>query len=151
MGSWPFADELRASRPARHLKLKSVDGRCSRLTADRTPRAQFPLKLHEAPNLGAVRADVGLDLGGHPADPSQVNAEQLCALLKRRRDRPAEVGVTRFPRPHPRSLAEQTFGNEARTGCPEKRFGAPSNTPSRLASSEARSVDLTTDATCGLY
>jgi len=52
---------------------------------------ELPLKLHETPDLGAVRADVGLDIGGHLAEAGQVDAEQCRALLKRRRDRPAEV------------------------------------------------------------
>jgi hypothetical protein len=57
----------------------------------------LPLKLHKAPDLGAVSADVGLDVGGHLVDGGQVDAEQLRALLKRRRDRPAEIGIARFP------------------------------------------------------
>jgi transposase len=42
------------------------------------------------PDLGAVRADVGLDVGGHLADRGQVDAEQRRAMLKRRRDRPTK-------------------------------------------------------------
>jgi hypothetical protein len=60
--------------------------------------AQLPLKLHEAPGLGVVRADVGLDVGSHVANAGQVDAEQLRALVQRRRDGPARVGVV--PSPH---------------------------------------------------
>jgi hypothetical protein len=38
---------------------------------------QLPLKLHEAPDPGAVGAEIGLDLGGQLADGGQVDAEQL--------------------------------------------------------------------------
>jgi hypothetical protein len=59
---------------------------------------ELALKLHEAPDLGAVRVDVGLDVGGQLADRGQVDAEQLRALLQRCRDRPAQVRV--MPGPH---------------------------------------------------
>jgi hypothetical protein len=41
------------------------------------------LKLHEAPDLAAVRADVGLDVGGRLLDGGQVDAEQFRAPLQR--------------------------------------------------------------------
>ena len=60
--------------------------------------SELPLKLHEAPDHGAVGADVGLDLGGQLADGGQVDAEQFRAPLQQRRDRPAQVWVV--PGPH---------------------------------------------------
>jgi hypothetical protein len=68
-------------------------------------RPELPLKLHQAPDPGAIGADVWLELGGQLADGSQVNAEQLCAPLQWRRDRPAQVRV--LPSPHPDSLANK--------------------------------------------
>jgi hypothetical protein len=59
---------------------------------------ELPLKLHEAPDPGAVGADVRLDLSGQLADGGQVDAEQFRAPLQRRRDRPAQVWV--MPGPH---------------------------------------------------
>ncbi len=41
--------------------------------------AELALKLHEAPDLDAVRTDVGLDGGGDLADGGQVGAEQVRA------------------------------------------------------------------------
>jgi hypothetical protein len=41
--------------------------------------SELALQLHEAPDLGAVRADVGLDVGGQLTDGGQVDAEQLRA------------------------------------------------------------------------
>jgi hypothetical protein len=46
---------------------------------------QLPLKLHQAPDLGAVRSDVRLDASGQLAHGGQVDAEQLRAPLQRRR------------------------------------------------------------------
>jgi hypothetical protein len=66
-------------------------------------RPELPLKLHQAPDPGAVGADVRLELGGQLADGGQVDAEQLCAPLQRRRDRPAQVRV--LPSPHRDRLA----------------------------------------------
>jgi hypothetical protein len=42
---------------------------------------ELPLQLHQAPDPGAVRAEVRLNLGGQLADGGQVDAEQLRALL----------------------------------------------------------------------
>ncbi len=72
-------------------------------------RAELALELHEAPDLGAVRTDVGLHVGGGLADGGQVDAEQLRAAVERGRDRPAEVGVVPFPGSHPRRLVERAF------------------------------------------
>jgi hypothetical protein len=66
-------------------------------------RPELPLQLHQAPDPGAVGADVGLDVASQPADGGQVDAEQLRALLQRRRDRPAQVQVV--PGPHRTSVS----------------------------------------------
>jgi hypothetical protein len=50
---------------------------------------ELAFQLHEAPDPGAVGAEVGLDVGGCLTDGGQVDAEQLGASLQRRRDRPA--------------------------------------------------------------
>jgi hypothetical protein len=64
---------------------------------------ELPLKLHEAPDPGAIGADIRLDVGGQLAHGSEVDAEQLRAPLQRRRDRPAQVRVV--PSPHPNRLS----------------------------------------------
>src|SRR5215207_867730 len=64
---------------------------------------ELAFKLHEAPDLGAVGAEVRLHRGGQLADGGQVDAEQLAASLQRRRDRPAQVQVV--PGPHRTSLS----------------------------------------------
>jgi hypothetical protein len=68
-------------------------------------RPELPLQVHDAPDRGAVGADVGLDLGGHLTDGGQVDAEQLRALLQRRRDWPAQVRVV--PSPHRNTLSNR--------------------------------------------
>jgi hypothetical protein len=64
---------------------------------------ELALQLHQAPDPGAVGADVGLDVGGRLVEGSQVNAEQLRAPLKRCCDRPAQVRVV--PSPHQDKLS----------------------------------------------
>jgi hypothetical protein len=54
---------------------------------------ELAFQLHQAPDPGAVGAEVGLDIDGRLLDSGQVDAEQLRALLQRRRDRPAQVQV----------------------------------------------------------
>jgi hypothetical protein len=54
---------------------------------------ELAFQLHQAPDPGAVGAQVGLDLGGRRIDGGQVDAEQLHAPRQRRRDRPAQVWV----------------------------------------------------------
>jgi hypothetical protein len=49
---------------------------------------ELAFQLHQAPDPGAVGANVGLDVGGRRNDGGRVDAEHLCALLQRRRDRP---------------------------------------------------------------
>jgi hypothetical protein len=66
---------------------------------------ELPLKLHQAPDAGAVGAHVRLNLGGQLADGGQVDAEQLRVLLQRRRDRPARVRVV--PGPHRNRVANR--------------------------------------------
>jgi hypothetical protein len=60
--------------------------------------SELAFQLHQAPDPGAVDAEVGLDLGGRLADGGQVDAEQLGAALQRRRDRPGPIRVV--PSPH---------------------------------------------------
>jgi hypothetical protein len=48
-------------------------------------------QLHQAPDPGAVGAEVRLDVGGRLTNSGQVEAEQLRAPLQRRRDRPAQI------------------------------------------------------------
>jgi hypothetical protein len=59
--------------------------------------AELALQLHEAPDPGAVGAEVRLDYGGQLADGGQVDAEQLGAPFQRRCDRPAQVQVVPGP------------------------------------------------------
>ena len=47
---------------------------------------ELSLKLGQAPDPGAVGAEVGLDLGGQFAEGGEVDAEQLRALLQRGRN-----------------------------------------------------------------
>jgi hypothetical protein len=76
--------------------------------------AQLALELCQAPDPGAVGAEVGLDLGGQLADGGEVDAEQLRALLQRRRDRPAQVRVV--PGPH-RTSVSNISSKEDRERC----------------------------------
>jgi hypothetical protein len=61
---------------------------------------ELALELHEAPNLGPVDPDIGLDVGGRLLDGGQVDAEEFGAPLQRRGDRPSIGRVIRFPSPH---------------------------------------------------
>jgi hypothetical protein len=61
-------------------------------------RPELAFQLHQAPDPGAVGADVGLDVGGRFIDGGEVDAEQLRAPLQRRRDWPSQARVV--PRPH---------------------------------------------------
>jgi hypothetical protein len=42
---------------------------------------ELAFQLHQAPDLGPVGADIGLDVGGRLLNGSQVDAEQVCASL----------------------------------------------------------------------
>jgi hypothetical protein len=64
--------------------------------------SQLPLQLHQAPDLGAVDPEIGLDVGGRLPDVVEVDAEQLGAPLQRGRDRAGQGGVVRFPGLHAR-------------------------------------------------
>jgi hypothetical protein len=68
---------------------------------------ELAVELHQAPDLGAVRADVGRDVVGRLLDGGEVDAEQLGALLQRRRDRPAQGRVV--PGPHRTKGIEHRF------------------------------------------
>jgi hypothetical protein len=112
-------EDHRTSRAALRCRRPGfVDGRGSRPAAGRTPRAGAAFQLHQAPDPGAVGADVRLDLGGQLADGGQVDAEQLRAPLQRRRDRPAQVRVVPGPTPTGnRTGVRNRIGNPAyRTG-----------------------------------
>jgi hypothetical protein len=74
---------------------------------------ELPLELHQAPDPGAVGAEVRLDLGGQLADGGQVDAEQLRAPLQRRRDRPTQLRVV--PGPHAAQHIEHKFEEESGT------------------------------------
>jgi len=80
--------------------------------------SELSLKLHEAPDPGAVGAEVGFDVGGHLANRCQVDAEQLRAPLQRRRDRPAYVQVV--PGPH-RTSVSNTSSRMDREGCVDQQ------------------------------
>jgi hypothetical protein len=59
---------------------------------------ELALKLHEAPDSGAVHPNVGLDVRSQLLDGGQVDAEELGTLVERCRDRLAQVRVV--PGPH---------------------------------------------------
>jgi hypothetical protein len=77
-------------------------------------RPELALQLHEAPDPGAVGAEVGLDVGGRRTDGGQVDAEQLRAALQRCRDRPAQCWVV--PGPH-RARLSNTSSRVDRQRC----------------------------------
>jgi hypothetical protein len=52
---------------------------------------ELAFQLHQAPDPGAVGAEVGLDVRGRRTDGGQVDAKQLRAPLQWRRDRPAQI------------------------------------------------------------
>jgi len=45
---------------------------------------QLPLQLHQAPDLGPVDPNIGLDVRGRLLDGGELDAEQLGASLQRR-------------------------------------------------------------------
>jgi hypothetical protein len=61
------------------LSLAPCRGRGSRPGAAVRLGPELALKLHEAPDLGAVHADVGLNVGGRLLDGGQLDVEQLRA------------------------------------------------------------------------
>jgi hypothetical protein len=67
---------------------------------------ELAFQLHQAPDPGAVGAEVGLEVGGRRTDGGQVDAEQFRAALQRRRDRPAQVWVVPSP---PKQAIELLF------------------------------------------
>ena len=77
------------------LGSSAIDVAASPPTVGLGPELAF--QLHEAPDLSAVGTEVGLDLGGQLAHGFQVDPEQLCAPLQRRRDRPAQSGSCQVP------------------------------------------------------
>ena len=76
--------------------------------------SELAFELHEAPDPGAVGADIRLNVGGQLAECGQVNAEQLRAPLQRRRDQPAYVQVVPgLHRPAYRTQVRDRIGNAA--------------------------------------
>jgi hypothetical protein len=121
----PDKDEVarrleRSCMPGRSLRSLCVGGRDPSAVEVATPAPavrlwpELAFQLRQAPDRGAVGAEVRLDLRGQLADGGQVDAEQLRAPLQRRRDRPAQVQVA--PGPH-RTSASNTvrewIGNAA--------------------------------------
>jgi hypothetical protein len=102
-GSW----RCRSSWPA-DARLYVLLPRSSTVEVATSPPAvrlgpELAFQLHQAPHLGAIGAEVGLDVGDRRTDGGQVDAEQLRAPPQRRRDRPAQVWVV--PSPHPSRLS----------------------------------------------
>ena len=60
------------------------------------------LELHEAPDLGPVDPDIGLDVGGRLPDGGQVDVEELGAALQRGGDWSAGRWIVDFPGLHAR-------------------------------------------------
>jgi hypothetical protein len=77
-------------------------GRSSTVEVAASPRAvrlglEVAFQLHQTPDPGAIGTELGLDVGGRLTDGGQVDAEQLCAPLQRRCDRPAHVRSCQVP------------------------------------------------------
>jgi hypothetical protein len=79
---------------------------------------ELALKLHEAPDLGAVGAPVGLDAGGQFADGGQVDGKQLRALLQRSRNRPTQIRVV--PSPHGSSVSNMCLRRIENVTCHDR-------------------------------
>jgi hypothetical protein len=97
------ARDLRAARPRTRRRRCQRRGATAGDVAARTAgaerlEAKLALELHETPDLGAICADVGLDVGGGLANGGQLDAERLRTPVKRGRDRPAEVEGRPVPR-----------------------------------------------------
>jgi hypothetical protein len=75
--------------------LSAVDVAASASAVHLRPDLSF--KLHEAPDIAAVSRNVRLDASRQLLDGGQVEAQQLRALLRRRRDRPARSGSSQVP------------------------------------------------------
>ena len=59
--------------------------------------AELALQLRQAPDSGAVGAQVGLDLDGQLTDGGEVDPEQLRALFQRGRERSAQSTSCQVP------------------------------------------------------
>ena len=68
------------------------------------------LELHEAPDLGAVDPEVGLDMGRGLLDGGEVDAEEFGAPLQGGRDRAGQGGSWASQAGMPGSLDEHVFG-----------------------------------------
>jgi hypothetical protein len=75
---------------------------------------ELPLKLHQAPDAGAVGADIRLNVGGQLAEGGQVDAEQLRAPRQRSCSAGPGPGRARSP-PDPayRTQVREWIGNAA--------------------------------------
>jgi hypothetical protein len=118
-----FLAGLRRPAPLQFPPIRRVEGCPSAVEVTAPPsaealRPELPLQQHQAPYLGAVRANVRFDAGGQLADGGQVNVKHLRAPLQRRRDRPAHLRVV--PGPHRSRLTEQAF--EIQSGCSRRRW-----------------------------
>jgi hypothetical protein len=91
-----------------------VDGRGSAAPPPVELGPELAFQLHEAPDPGAVGADVGLDVGGHLLEGGRVDAEQFRAPLQRRGDRPAQIWVVPSP---PRHRLSNKYSRANRQRC----------------------------------
>jgi hypothetical protein len=108
------------ARLTRHRRPGSVGGRVAAPAPAVGLGPELPLQLHQAPDPGAVGAEVRLDLGGQLADDGQVDVEQLRALLQRCRDRPAHVQVV--PGPHQPRLSNTGSKVDKDENITQRRF-----------------------------
>jgi hypothetical protein len=120
------------------LKLKVLLPRSSTVEVAASPPAvrlgtELAFQLHQAPDPGAVGAEVPLDLGGQLADGGQVDAEQLRAPRQRCRDRPAQVWVV--PSPHSSRLSNKCSRSHRECYRPHRtdRWGTLGGTAHRSA------------------
>jgi hypothetical protein len=100
---------------------------------------ELPLQLHQAPDLDTVRAAVRFDADSELADGGQVDAEQLRALVERRRDRPTQLRVV--PSPHRDSVSNTSSSSNREWYVPTVHHGRDVPfTPS--GDNVVRSIDL---------
>jgi hypothetical protein len=102
--------------------------------------SELALQLHQAPDPAAIGADVGRDVGGRLTNGGQVDAEQLCALLQRRRDRPAQVWVV--PSSHRNRLSNGCSGSNQQCYRPRPdgllgHIGGTEHRPARVNSGQS--------------
>jgi hypothetical protein len=71
---------------------------------------QLPRQLHQAPDLGAVDPNIGLDVGGRLADGGEVDAEEYGAAFQGSGDRRVRVGSWASQAGMTGSLDKHVFG-----------------------------------------